>query len=224
MGTNGSLSGPASPGSRTMLQRTAVSFCLTERDWRCINYVLKLELISFKAQLHNQTTQLNWTMVSGEKVNRIIVQRSNDGISFTDIQSVQGKPGETNSYQTTDDIGNTNSSILYYRLSFIMENGIMKFSSTISLQIENKKAIDVRINPNPVRNQLQVFVSAQSLSNAKLFIVDGNGKMIKTYTEKLLPGVNKFIYNEVSNFPQGLYFLQVEIGEVIVTQKFSLIK
>ena len=174
--------------------------------------------------MHNQTTQLNWTIVSGEKVNRIIVQRSNDGISFTDIQSVQGKPGETNSYQTTDDVGNTNSSILYYRLSFIMENGIMKFSNTISLQIENKKAIDVRINPNPVRNQLQVFVNAQSLSNAKLFIVDANGKMIKTYTEKLLPGVNKFIYNEVNNFPQGLYFLQVEIGEVIVTQKFSLIK
>lgn len=43
MGNAGSVFGDVSPGSITTVQRSAASGCSTERDWRCIAYILDLK-------------------------------------------------------------------------------------------------------------------------------------------------------------------------------------
>lgn len=229
MGNGGTTTGDASPGSFTVVQQSAGSVsagCGTERDWRCLGYVLNCEFISFKGVLQNQLVQLDWTALCRQEVDHFIVQRSTDGVTFNDIGVIAGRPvlNEIESYHGTDDISNINAGMIYYRLKAVMQDGKTSISHIISVRRDNRKTTVVQIYPNPVSDQLQVSVNAATLLTAQIFILDGNGRPVKKYSEKVLPGSNTFTYSETRNLPNGVYYLRLNLGEQLITQKFSILK
>ena len=227
MGNGGTTSGDPSPGSITTVQHTASGAgCGTERDWRCLGYVLSCEIITFKGLLQNQSVKLDWTALCKQEVNYFIVQRSTDRASFNDVGVIAGRPilNEIDFYHGTDDISNVSSDIIYYRLKTIMQNGKTIVSNIISVRRAAKKGITVQIFPNPVRDQLQVSVNTPASVIASILIVDGNGKTIKKFTEKLLPGSNTFLYKEANHLPNGVYYLRLNLHNQIITQKFNILK
>lgn len=229
MGTGGSLSGDASPGSVTTVQQSAMSAsagCGTERDWRCLGFVLKCEIITFKAALQGQSVQLDWTAMCRQEVDYFIVQRSSDKVSFTDIGVVNGKPvlNEIDAYHGNDDISTIKPEIIYYRLKAVMQNGETSVSNIISVRRDNRKGNIVQIFPNPVNDQLQVSINAATSFTTQIYILDGNGKPVKKYAENILPGNNIFTYSETRNLPNGVYYLRLNLGEQLIIQKFSVLK
>jgi hypothetical protein len=229
MGSGGSIIGDASPGSRTMVQQSALSGiagCGTERDWRCLGFVLKCEIITFKALLQNQSVQLDWTALCRQEVDYFIVQRSTDRVSFTDIDVVNGKPviNEIDAYHGKDDISTIKPDVVYYRLKAVMHTGETSVSNIISVRRDIKKGTIVQIYPNPVVDQLQLSVNAATSFTAQVYILDGNGKPVKKYTENILPGNNIFTYSETRNLPNGVYYLRLNLGEQLIIQKFSVLK
>lgn len=229
MGTNGSTTGDSSPGSITTVQHSANSTlagCGTERDWRCMGFVLSIKVITFKAVEYDQSVALDWTVVSQKKLDYFIVQRSTDGITFSDIIRVAGKSAwsEIDSYHTTDDIRDLSSDIIYYRLRSVLQSGESSISNIIAIRVDERKIISITVSPNPVKDLLQVSLNASSLSTARLFIVDGSGRTIKKYTENVFPGINKFNYVEPAHLPGGIYYLKVDLGDRIITRKFSIVK
>jgi len=68
MGTNGSFTGDATPGSRTPVQRTLLS--QTDRDWRFTSFVLPVQFLSFTGSQNNNNVLLKWSIIADKEVNR----------------------------------------------------------------------------------------------------------------------------------------------------------
>ncbi|MCI0408132.1 MAG: hypothetical protein L0191_06160, partial [Acidobacteria bacterium] len=86
MGNGGTTSGDPTPGSITTVQQTAIASglgCPTERDWRCMWYVLSCDIIHFKAVLQNQKVLLDWKAICRQEVDHFVVERSTDKTTFT---------------------------------------------------------------------------------------------------------------------------------------------
>ena len=113
---------------------------------------------------------------------------------------------------------------MYYRLKAVLQNGETSISNIISVRRDSRKTTVVQIFPNPVPDRLQVSVNATTSLTAQIYILDGNGKPVKKYTENVVPGSNTFTYSETRNLPNGIYYLRLNLGEQLITQKFNVLK
>ncbi|HUM64577.1 MAG TPA: T9SS type A sorting domain-containing protein, partial [Chitinophagaceae bacterium] len=229
MGNGGSITGDASPGSITVVQHTPVpgdGGCPTERDWRCLSYVLNCQVISFNANLHNEQVLLDWSTLCAQEADHFIVLRSTDKISFTEIARVPGKKGvnEVNTYQAIDNLNTVSGAVAYYQLKSVLESGREQLSNIISVRRANENSPTVQIFPNPVNDQLQVAVRSAGIQKVQVRIVAANGLTLRSYTERLMPGYNVLTYHETRSLPNGIYYLQLILGEQLVTRKFSILK
>lgn len=227
MGNGGSATGDLSPGSRTVVQRTVLTAggCGTERDWRCLPYVLSCNMTTFKAIQQAMSVQLDWSTICRQEVDHFIVQRSFDKITFTDVATVAGKSGvnDVQAYKATDDISAVTEDVIYYRIKTITQDGKTSIGNVISVRI-NKVSIGVQIAPNPVKDVLKVFVNVGAPCKAELNIMDVNGKVLFKSTENLKINNNVISYNQAASLPNGVYYMRISINDKIVTQKFSVLK
>ncbi len=227
MGNGGSTSGDATPGSITVVQRTAAGFysCATERDWRCMPYVLSCNMITFKVSEQNNSVQLNWTVLCSQEVDHFIVERSIDNQNFITAANVTGRAtiNEKESYNAGDNINAISSDLFYYRLRTTLRNGRENVSNTVLLR-RVKDISDFQVLPNPVTDKLQLLINTKSTTVAKIDLIDGMGKIMNRYTETVRPGSNTFMYYEPSAYPIGIYYLRAEIDGRIITKKFTVVK
>jgi uncharacterized repeat protein (TIGR01451 family) len=229
MGNGGSLSGDVTPGSITTVQRTAIANsmgCSTERDWRCVFFILSCDLITFKAALQTQTVILDWTVFCKQEADHFVIERSTDGILFTSVSTIAGHAviNENESYQTADDVSSIPNDIIYYRLRSVMRNGRSNVSHTIMVRRALKTDMDVLILPNPVHDQVQVLVNSPVGCTAFLYIMDATGRVLQKYTEKIQVGSNTLSYPQTSTLPTGSYYLRIQAGEMITNKRFNVIK
>jgi hypothetical protein len=227
MGNGGSISGDPTPGSITTVQRTPNSWgCGFERDWRCIFYILSCDIISFKAVLQNQQVKIDWTVFCKQEADHFIVQRSMDGVSFTDVAMITGRPviNEAESYSALDNGAGVNSDILYYRLTTVMKNGKRSNSNIISIRKRTGLYTDVLVLPNPVRDQFQLLINTTAPAIAEILLIDANGKTLLTHKEQVQPGSNAFTFNWTKSLPSGSYYLQVNVGAENIKRKLFVIK
>ena len=227
MGNGGTITGDASPGSTTTVQHTVVPFgCATERDWRCLPYILNCEFISFKAVLQNKIVILDWTALCRQDVSSFVVERSTDRVHFTPAFTTAGNQmlNEVESYNGTDNINGINETMIYYRLRSIMANGRELVSNIIAVRQANGSATELRILPNPVQDLLQVSVNVPQNSIARIRIMDATGRTLYRFNENLLKGSNTLTYTQVSLLNEGIYFVQVELDEKKLTAKFNKLK
>jgi uncharacterized repeat protein (TIGR01451 family) len=228
MGNGGTTSGQIPPGSTTTVQHSAIAAfgCPTERDWRCVFYVLNCDIITFKATLQNQQTKLNWTVLCEQEVDYFVVERSTDGVNFSQADMIAGRPviNAAESYSATDDVGLVTADIIYYRLKAVSRNGKIKLSNIIVLHLNKKTATEIQVLPNPVKSRLQLIINSDMNAIAQVYIIDGTGKVVQKYTENVLQGSNTFIYSQTDNLQAGTYYVRVNTGVKVFTKKFSVIK
>jgi uncharacterized repeat protein (TIGR01451 family) len=227
MGNGGTTSGDPTPGSITTVQHTNVTWgCATERDWRCVFYILSCDIISFKAVLKDQVVKLDWTVFCKQEADHFIVQRSKIGTSFTDVAILPARPAinEMENYSNIDDITGISSEYFYYRLITVLKNGNRNFSNIISVHRKINEENNVQVLPNPVRDQFHILISSASQAIAEIILIDGNGKTMQSQKEHLQSGTNTFTYTWTKNLPSGLYYLKVNIGDLFFTRKLYIIK
>ncbi|MBI5372471.1 MAG: T9SS type A sorting domain-containing protein [Sphingobacteriales bacterium] len=224
MGNGGSTTGDPTPGSITTVQHTTIAFgCPTERDWRCLPYVLSCEFITFKAALQNQQVFLDWTALCRQEVAYFIVERSTDHVRFEQAFTVAGKPvlNEIESYSGTDNVNGISAPVIYYRLRSVMKSGREILSNVIAVRQTNAGVAEIRILPNPVRNQLQLSVMAMQNGDATVLILDASGRIVYRFKENLRRGSNSMTYPQAGQLQEGMYFLRVEMDGVLLTTKFN---
>jgi hypothetical protein len=155
-----------------------------------------------------------------------LVQRSTDGISFTDIATTTARPviNEAESYSTVDNVAQVNAEILYYRLITIMKNGKRSNSNIISVRKRKNNEADMQVMPNPVRDQFQIMLTSNISTIADIYLIDGNGKVLQTHKELVQPGSNSFSYDWTKGLASGMYYVRVRIGIELLTKKLYVIK
>lgn len=227
MGNGGSTSGDPTPGSITTVQRTPVAFgCPTERDWRCLPYVLSCEFITFKAILQNQMVQLDWTALCRQEVDYFIVERSTDRNNFGNAFITPGKPvlNEIEAYGGVDDINGITAAIIYYRLKSVMKSGRTILSNIIAVRRSTTEVVEIKILPNPVTDQLQLLINTHQNGIANIMIIDGTGRTIYHFKENLQKGSNTITYSQVAHLSEGIYYVRLQMEGAFITEKFNKLK
>lgn len=123
--------------------------------------------------------KVNWNVYTEINTDKYIIERSTDGIRFTEIGSV--KATKNSSYSFTD--VNPYTGANYYRIASVDKGAAEKqYSKTVKLSIKNG-TVGLAVYPNPVvGKQLNIQVSELNAGKLSLVIYNNAGQAVYTQT------------------------------------------
>lgn len=136
--------------------------------------ILPVKLTDFKAAKLGNSVSLAWSVAQESNIDDYQVQRSKDGISFSNIAVVNAKnsPSVAN-YTLTDRL--PLKGVNYYRL-LISERGVKTYSRVINLQFDaNSRQFVAFLNSN---NAITVAVGGIEAGTYGLSVVNSNGQVV----------------------------------------------
>jgi len=197
-----------------MVRQTCIYF---KSFFQNFTLLLPVNIISFTAQPANGTVALNWSATNENDLNHYVVQKSSNGITWKDIQSVTPGVLPANNYFITDPEKNT--SAIYYRLKQIERTGQAVYSKIVKL---NSGASSGSITHNTmVKDAVNMQLTALVNDMYKVEVYTISGSKIKQQQVAVYAGFNTASVNMPAVAGNGLYVLTVKnsLGELIHQSK-----
>jgi len=170
-----------------------------------ISAALPVTLAHFQATAVGSGIQLAWQMGVENTIKSFTIQRSLDGINFTDIASIAVKTAANqHSYQY---LGQTPAvGLNYYRIKLIgnME-GRNDYSQIISL-LQTQTAKNWKVSPNPAQSQVTITAPSIQKTTVTADVINSSG--IKVHTEQLQPGNSAWLFS-LPAIAHGIYYLNI---------------
>jgi hypothetical protein len=185
------------------------------------NIALPVKLYSFSANLNNNKVDLKWVTASEINVSHFIVEKSTDGVNYTNAGVVfaNGNATDKTNYSLTDNINTSLSGVIYYRLRSVDIDGKNELSATRIIRISKQKEETVSIvtYPNPVSNEVRITIPANWQNKKVVYeVYAANGRMVKrseTASSSQTETVN------VSSLSPGFYIVRVSFEGQTAQQK-----
>lgn len=147
-----------------------------------------------------------WQTATSTNVDRFILERSKDGISFESLATVYSNKQQVYSFKDTQPFSTT-----YYRLSAVDANGQTKYFNIIYI----KKAV-ASINVYPAITSGKIAIHTKdAVSNGIIKITDLNGR---TLLLKKVSWANDYPF-DISVLAKGLYIISVSTSAETVSFK-----
>lgn len=177
-------------------------------------YILKSNLLSFKAALVNKNARLNWQTNNETAQTSFEVQKSFDGTQFFTIGTMHASEYK-HSYSFTDpDVLNSHA---YYRI-IMKEPGGQKISHTEFLNTTDINYGFISV-VNPFYDMLTFEMTSQYQTQATIIISDVHGKTVRSFRQTLSKGFNEVRVHDLSSLSTGTYVLQVITPEGIRSRR-----
>ena len=179
---------------------------------------LPIHLLSFTAQLQNQTSHLQWAVENEQNFSHYEVERSTDSKEFVPvkIQKAKGNNGSKQTYYYDDPVNNQLPSVnsFYYRLKMVDKNGSFTYSNIITIT-RTQKLETFNIYPNPATTSVQLQFSKTLHGKASVEVSNMEGKVVM----KKVCGVdgNKITLSNI--LPSGTYSVKVITTDETFIQK-----
>jgi hypothetical protein len=184
--------------------------------------ILPITLASFNATLtNNNKVDLRWVTTSEVNVNYFAVERSLDGINFSDASLVfaLGSTTSENKYSFSDNITSVSSPVIYYRLRSVDNDGKTQLSEIRMIklikQIQNN--ISILTYPNPVTNELRITIPAAWQNKTVVYEVIALNGQTASKTAKANAGQTET--TDVSRLQSGIYTVRVSCDGQTAAQK-----
>ncbi|MFY7885723.1 MAG: T9SS type A sorting domain-containing protein, partial [Dolichospermum sp.] len=214
-GTTWSLDGTASTNTGTVaipvVVRTGMSGFSEFAIGGGTDNVLPFTKLTFTGTKNGTGNLLRWAVENELNSRGYELQRSIDGINFSEISFAQSK-NYTNTAANTEYVysdlrpfsGNT-----YYRLKIIDNDGTFKYSNVVLVRGLRTTNIAISgIYPNPVKSILNVIVSSPEQKDVTVQIININGQVVKTIANKVIDGDNLMSIN-INNLAKGIYTISL---------------
>ncbi len=183
---------------------------------------LPLELLSFNAELNKNVVDLTWATASEQNSDYFTIERSHDGIHFTELMKVKAAGYSTHelNYKTVDE--HPLLGISYYRLKQTDFDGSYKYSliDQVNYQLTN---FNFAIIPNPTTiDNLNLNISGAKDSEITINLIDASGK--NYFSSNIFPNSNFYNYkiNARQKPAAGFYFVELFFNGKIYTKKIVL--
>jgi hypothetical protein len=137
---------------------------------------LPLSLTAFAASFNGTASQLKWTSVNEINVKGFSVEKSLNGVDFSEIAFVKGQNNIQQNLYSFDD-ADVKSGVNYYRLKMINNDGSVRYSNTII--ISNKLSLQTTVFPNPVISNITIN-HGKAVAGALLRLYTIDGKLVRT--------------------------------------------
>jgi hypothetical protein len=223
MGNGGSMTGDPTPGARCPVQSRTVG--QVNRDWRFVGIVLPVQFLQLTGVLQGSYVTLNWTVIASKEVDHFEVERSTDNSNYIKTGTVSQlvKLNEQQNFTFTDDVGNVNKEIIYYRIKVIGKAGEIQYSNILSIRKQQSKT-GLSIMPNPARDHISLIFFAEKESEVTIRLIDNLGKSVMLQKQKVMKGNNTLQLHGLDKYSNGIYSLQLFVNGEIITQKLVLLK
>jgi hypothetical protein len=176
--------------------------------------VLPVELISFDATCNTNNVNLTWATASETNNKFFTLERSTDGTNYETIGTLAGagNSSQTHNYSFVDEEPLKGTS--YYRLKQTDFDGNYKYVKVIPVSCNN--VAEFTIYPNPGTG---IFTIEGAEQNSDIIITDVLGQVI--FQTK---AISKKTVTDLSNHPNGIYFIRVISKNGPVSKKIIINK
>jgi hypothetical protein len=187
-----------------------------------VSSLLPVKLTSFAAAIATPgKAQLNWTTAQTINFKSFTVQRSTDGINFTNIQTIAAQNSNSTlpqSYSYTDQ--QATGTTIYYKLAMTDIDGTVTYSTIIRLQ--NTATTGIKIYPTLVENNNLYIETGKAINHTKAIIFDMNGKKLTEQTLENIQGRQSVTLN--SAVKSGSYIVSVTDGSNLLAKQIIIVR
>jgi uncharacterized repeat protein (TIGR01451 family) len=182
---------------------------------------LAVKLLSFDGNGSDKKVVLSWITESEINNDYFDVERSEDGVHFTKMATVDGNgtTASKHTYGYTDNML-TNSAVFYYRLKVVDINGKSSYTKIIIVKLNNSLSTEkISVYPNPFTDNVKVFIKSTTVQTALLKMISMDGRELNVKKITLDAGSNVVVWNGMQALPKGTYILDINTGTERFTQK-----
>lgn len=174
--------------------------------------------VNFSGQRVDFTSQLSWT-VNETLVSSYEIERSEDGVNFTSLATLNGSNSNGNQHQYTYIDKNPSMGSNYYRIKLIDFTGAVSYSKIITVLFNNIGG-SWAVYPNPARENIYVL-SNDNVGVTQIYLTDISGKNI--YKKTIVNSLRGDKINiPVQHLARGIYTIKVVAGKDIQVKKIVL--
>ena len=176
-----------------------------------INNPLPLDFLSFHVLcgIAQGAVNMKWTTANEVNVASFLVQGSVNGSQWKTLGSVKavgnGQAVETYTYQHQ-----SADAYQYFRVAAVDVDGKIQYTDVIRQQCAG--ADNLRVWPNPFRDQLTVTLSHSRSSVAAVEVFNAKGQLVKNFQRTLVPGMNS-LQLDLAELSAGLYTIRLKDGQ-----------
>ncbi|MEP6748059.1 MAG: T9SS type A sorting domain-containing protein [Bacteroidota bacterium] len=193
-----------------------VSFNMT------VSSLLPVKLTTFAASIATPgQAQLKWATAEATGFKNFTVQRSADGVTFKNIQTITAQSSNSSLqqlYTYTDQQATGN--ILYYRLAMTDIDGTVSYSAVIRLQ--NAVTNDIKIYPTLVENNSLYIETGKAVNHTMATVFDMNGKKLTEQTLENTQGRQSITLG--SAVKNGSYIVRVTDGSNLLAKQIIIVR
>ena len=188
--------------------------------------VLSVKLNSFIAAIANNDVKVKWQTAGENNVKNYVVQRSEDGIHFSDAGTVLPAylNNRTGDYLFTDTAvvaHYNNISHLYYRLETVASVGDITYSAIQAVTLPGKASFIMNLYPNPFTDKINVAVNSVKDNYINAVITGAKGEVLVNTKKNVNKGTSIVSISNLESLPKGIFFLKLTIGEESQTIKIE---
>ena len=186
---------------------------------------LPVNMLFFNAKNVNGDVNLNWATASETNNKGFMVERSMDGVNFSDVIFVNGKGNsKSTSIYTKEDVAafaKVGASTLYYRLRQVDFDGLLTYSNIVSVSESDLLGEEVKVFPNPFVSTIGVSIESSSASPVTVQVIDMQGRVIATEQLNTKAGSTYHELKNMSSLSNGIYFVKVSMNGSSKTTKVT---
>jgi hypothetical protein len=184
---------------------------------------LPVELISFKAaKMNNERVEVKWSTASEKNNDFFTLERSQDGINFTEIKKIGGGGNSSGLRNYTIIDMNPKSGLNYYRLSQTDFDGTSEVFKPVVVDMGTAitTTIKAKVVPNPFMNSFQVLFNTEEENAAQVLLLSLNGHVIFKDNIEVAIGKNEYEFSNGDELKPGAYILKIQTDtKVLVSEK-----
>ncbi len=210
----------ASPGNTGVINKNITASQAPPQFLNCT--LLPVNFISIAATWQQKNIGISWQVSNEASVKNYVVEKSSDANTFTAIGTVDynNQAATASQYGYTDVNAGTGTSVIYYRIKEVSENGSITYSRVISIRNNQSGDATISISPNPVHNYASIQLNSKQGNVLQLLRLVGMAGNTVWQKQLTLPvGVHVISIEHMNEVPNGSYFLQYYNGLETVTEK-----
>lgn len=179
--------------------------------------VLSVNWSFFKAEVQDQKeVRLSWQIDTEMNLDYYVLEKSQNEVDWQEFSSKNSLRSLDRSavFEALDSKPYTGRSL--YRIKYIDLDGIVYFSPSRSVQIEETLASIVDIYPNPFQDQIRIHGNTSELENIRILNVVGQD--LTHLTETIYQASDERVM-DMSSLSSGVYFVQLKSSTYTVSKR-----
>jgi hypothetical protein len=178
--------------------------------------LLPITILAFKSQSDDSGIELSWKVNSEEPTRELYLQKSYDGVQWTNIyeQNLENyTTGQTMDGQFKD--VSIEKPKLYYRLFISGYTGEVKYSSILPVTMENKVINTLFYQPQ----SRSIMIKAGQNYTGEMYLINAQGQNVMTQKIQMLKNTFQEV-NVQGHLTPGIYFVKFDNGFIPASKLF----